>query len=172
MKQLDGLTVFFSFTGGFTPPKSHATRAFTGCYWIFAVAMAATYTGTLVAFMTVKKVSFPIVTLEDLVAHPEYEAGFLGGVALEGLFRVSLIVPNLKPSPILKFGSSNFELASIYFLPTADFKIGDNRLPFAYCLKCKVNSCSRLHCNDNITSTFNSFFLGSQERFIQNFMGH
>ena len=46
--------------------------------------------------MAVSKITLPVNTLHELLKAGDYEAGMLGGVALEGLFRVSTN-PSLPP---------------------------------------------------------------------------
>ena len=70
-------------------PKTPTTRLFNTCYWFMIITFVATYTGNMVAFMTVKTIHFPINTLEDLASHPTFEAGpYEGGTALD-IFKVN-----------------------------------------------------------------------------------
>lgn len=62
-------------SGSESPPQNNTTRVFLSCYWIVTITLAATYIGNLVAFVTVTKPKLPIETVEDLAAHPEYQAG-------------------------------------------------------------------------------------------------
>ena len=61
---------------------------FLSCYWIVTITLAATYIGNLVAFVTVTKPKLPIETVEDLAAHPEYQAGVGQGNAQYNLLKV------------------------------------------------------------------------------------
>ena len=71
-------------------PVNPASRLFMSCYWIFTITIIATYSGNLVAFMTVKKLKFPIDNLEELAAHSEYQAGVLKGASTMALFKARL----------------------------------------------------------------------------------
>ena len=52
------------------------------------ITFSATYTGNLVAFMTVKTIHFPINTLEELASNSAFEASpYEGGTALD-IFKV------------------------------------------------------------------------------------
>ena len=50
--------------------------------------MIATYTGNLIAFMTATKFTFPVDSLEELAASPDYQAGLMVGSNIESLFSV------------------------------------------------------------------------------------
>ena len=49
--------------GGFRNLNSNPGRILTASFWCFAIAVIATYTGNLVAFLTVSKVAMPFDTL-------------------------------------------------------------------------------------------------------------
>ena len=59
------------------------------CFWFMIITFMATYTGNLVAFMTVKTIHFPVNTLEELASNSALEAGpYEGGTALD-IFKVT-----------------------------------------------------------------------------------
>ena len=65
---------------------------YLSCYWVFVIAVVATFTGNLMALMAVKKYNIPVNTLEELAAQPRYQAGVVDGVALADLFRVRMVM--------------------------------------------------------------------------------
>lgn len=48
----------------------------------------AVYTGNLIAFLSVLRITLPVNSLEDLAAHAEYGLGVQAGTSLEQLFHV------------------------------------------------------------------------------------
>ena len=73
------------------------------CYWIFTITILATYTGNLVAFMTVQKLKLPINDLEELADHPEYQAGLARGTSTSDLFKVCITFHKFNFSSHSKF---------------------------------------------------------------------
>ncbi len=59
--------------------------------------MVALYSGNIIAFVAVHKQNLPIRNLEDLAAHPGYQAGVLPGSSGESFFRVGF------PSTLVTF---------------------------------------------------------------------
>ena len=82
--------VFGISLGGGKLSHKPTIRIFLSCYWIFLVTIMATYTGNLIAFMTVKKPKVPVNTLEELATNPEYQAGVLKGSSHHTLFEVDI----------------------------------------------------------------------------------
>ena len=64
------------------------TRKFLACYMILTITVVATYSGNLIAFLSITKLKSPINSLEDLAAKPEWQAGFQAGSSNHDLFRV------------------------------------------------------------------------------------
>ena len=59
-------------------------------FWYLAViVMCGTYSGNLVAFLTVVKTPIPFDTLEELANQDQYKFGVLGGTAWVTSFEVS-----------------------------------------------------------------------------------
>ena len=80
------------------------------CYWLFTITIIATYSGNLVAFMTVKKVKLPIDTLEELAARPEYQAGLKDGSSTSELFKVrffNIATQLMYANKLFHFNSTN-----------------------------------------------------------------
>jgi hypothetical protein len=63
----------------------HCILGFT---WWAVVILFGSYTGNLVAFLTVVKVSPPFTDLEELAAQSQYKFGTLGGTMWEQTFKV------------------------------------------------------------------------------------
>ena len=70
-------------------PVCVSLRLLVAIWWFYAIIMAATFTGNLIAAITVPKVPPPIQTLEELSQQTLYTAGVVDGTALYDLFRVS-----------------------------------------------------------------------------------
>ncbi|KAK7502747.1 hypothetical protein BaRGS_00005997 [Batillaria attramentaria] len=56
-------------------PKRGSGRMFLSAWWLFSIVMAATYSGNLIAFLTVTKDKAPFDTLEDMVQQDDYTYG-------------------------------------------------------------------------------------------------
>ena len=76
--------------GGPWLPNNHSGRVLIGSFWFFAIVIAATYTGNLIAFLAVSTVKLPFETLEELAKQSSISWGTATGVALVMLFRVSV----------------------------------------------------------------------------------
>ncbi len=72
----------------------NASRILLSCFWIFSITMVALYSGNNTALVTVHKQNLPIRNLEDLAAHPEYQAGVLQGSSLKSFFNVGMLFGN------------------------------------------------------------------------------
>ncbi|KAK7104405.1 hypothetical protein V1264_019127 [Littorina saxatilis] len=70
-------------------PRSHSGRVLVSCWWIFSIVVAATYSGNLIAFLTVDKSSPLFVTLQDLLDQGTYKWGFMGGSAIHQTVKAS-----------------------------------------------------------------------------------
>ncbi|KAJ8315309.1 hypothetical protein KUTeg_007459 [Tegillarca granosa] len=70
---------FLYLSGGERPPVSQSARALISTWWIFSIVIVATYSGNLIAFLTVSKDKVPITTLEELGLQSKYKWGTIGG---------------------------------------------------------------------------------------------
>ncbi|XP_046568782.1 glutamate receptor-like [Haliotis rubra] len=77
--------------GGAYLPKSESGRTVLSCWWLFAVIMAATYSGNLIAFLTDGREKTPFSSLAEMVQQDTYKWGFVGGTSLVTLFQDSNI---------------------------------------------------------------------------------
>ncbi|ESO96449.1 hypothetical protein LOTGIDRAFT_115645 [Lottia gigantea] len=77
--------------GGVHIPSTMASRMIIGFWWIFSIIMAATYSGNLIAFLTVTRDTLPFETLAEMLQQDTYKWGIMGGSATETLFKNSSI---------------------------------------------------------------------------------
>ncbi|XP_064647069.1 glutamate receptor 3-like [Lineus longissimus] len=75
--------------GGCDVPCSVSGRILVKVWWIFVLVMMATYTGNLIAFLTVTKVSLPITNLNELAEQSKLGYGTVRGSALWNLLMKS-----------------------------------------------------------------------------------
>nr|XP_050869891.1 ionotropic receptor 93a isoform X5 [Vespula vulgaris] len=70
--------------GGMYLPKSDSARILVGTWWLIVTVLVATYSGSLIAFLTFPKIDDPILTVDDLLAHKDKLTwGFPNGSFLE-----------------------------------------------------------------------------------------
>ncbi|XP_061178448.1 probable glutamate receptor [Saccostrea echinata] len=65
--------------GGESLPNSQSGRTMITFFWLFSIIMVATYSGNLIAFLTVTIDKPPFNSLEELVEQDEYKWGILSG---------------------------------------------------------------------------------------------
>ncbi|GFO49256.1 glutamate receptor [Plakobranchus ocellatus] len=75
--------------GGRNLPKSAAGRVFLSSWWLFCIVVAGTYSGNLIAVLTVTKDKPPFNTLKEMAAQDEYRFGTLGNSMWTELFKTS-----------------------------------------------------------------------------------
>lgn len=68
-----------NFAGGAYQPRTMPGRTVIAFWWCFSIVMVATYSGNLIAFLTVSKQEIPFKSLETLVETNNYKWGVLGG---------------------------------------------------------------------------------------------
>lgn len=65
-------------------PKSDSARILVGTWWLIVTVLVATYSGSLIAFLTFPKIDDPILTVDNLLAHKDKLTwGFPNGSFLE-----------------------------------------------------------------------------------------
>ncbi|KAK2575942.1 hypothetical protein KPH14_007304 [Odynerus spinipes] len=70
--------------GGMYLPQSDSARILVGTWWLIVMVLVATYSGSLIAFLTFPKMDTPILTVDDLLAHKDKLTwGFPNGSFLE-----------------------------------------------------------------------------------------
>ena len=80
--------VMHYFPGWSYVPVHFGTRLLVMSFWSVSVVITATYSGNLVAIMSVHKPAIPVDSLQDLRDNPQYDIGLIRGTALEELFKV------------------------------------------------------------------------------------
>ncbi|XP_026674967.1 ionotropic receptor 93a [Ceratina calcarata] len=74
--------------GGMYLPHSDSARILIGMWWLVVMVLVATYSGSLVAFLTFPRMDTPILTVEDLIACKDRLGwSFLNGSFLETYLR-------------------------------------------------------------------------------------
>ena len=74
--------------GGFQSEVMTSVRFIVGYWWLFSIAIVATYSANLIAFLAIVKYKAPFETLEEMAQKGEYKFGTIGGSSLESIFRV------------------------------------------------------------------------------------
>ena len=74
-------------------PMAQSGRMIVGAFWFFSVAVVATYTGNLIAFLAVNKIRMPFDMLESMIKQTSIKYGPASGVALVMLFRDATFDP-------------------------------------------------------------------------------
>lgn len=70
--------------GGMYLPHSDSARLMIGVWWLVVMVLVATYSGSLVAFLTFPNMDAAILTVDDLIAHKNRLTwGFPNGSFLE-----------------------------------------------------------------------------------------
>ena len=69
-------------------PKFWAGRIIMFTWYLAVLILSATFSGNLVAFLTVVKEVIPFSTLEELADQNQYKFGVLGGTAWVTTFQV------------------------------------------------------------------------------------
>ena len=80
--------MLITHTGGTRHPSGIAGRVFRATWWMFCVTLSATYTGNLVAFISVYLERLPYNTFTEIAAQTDYKVAILGGTSSETRFRV------------------------------------------------------------------------------------
>ncbi|KAF0288129.1 Glutamate receptor ionotropic, delta-2 [Amphibalanus amphitrite] len=75
--------------GGQVIPTNTSSRVLLGVWWLMAITIIASYTGTLIAFLTVPTVTDKINSLEDLTSQTELRWRFRRDTAHDSLFSTS-----------------------------------------------------------------------------------
>ena len=77
--------------GGVHLPDSTTGRTLVSFWWIFCIIVVGTYSGNLIAFLTVSKEKLPFNSLVELTEMKgQYKWGTLGGTVWEDWFLVTI----------------------------------------------------------------------------------
>ena len=68
---------------------SGASRMIVSMLWIFFIIVIAIYTGNLVAFLAVPRITAPIDTVQQLTTQTQYKIGIVRGQALHQVLEVN-----------------------------------------------------------------------------------
>ncbi len=71
------------------PVKRGSVRILLGFVWLMFMVLMTTYTGNLIAFLTVTIEKLPANNLKELAEQETHDVGLLGGSSHELIFRVS-----------------------------------------------------------------------------------
>lgn len=66
-------------TGGILNPKSVSGRTLIGFWWLYCIVVTATFTGQLMATLTVTSVKPPFNSIAEMVAQDGYKWGTASG---------------------------------------------------------------------------------------------
>ncbi|XP_067682755.1 glutamate receptor ionotropic, kainate 1-like [Haliotis asinina] len=77
--------------GGVYSPSTVSGRTVLACWWLFAVILASTYRGNVIAFLADMREIPPFSSLDEMVQQDTYKWGFVGGTLLVPLFQESNI---------------------------------------------------------------------------------
>lgn len=71
-KETGRIMIYMKYvSGGMYLPQSDSARMLIGVWWLIVMVVVATYSGSLVAFLTFPKMDASILTVEDLVARKD-----------------------------------------------------------------------------------------------------
>lgn len=77
------------FPGGVHLPQSQTGRTIVSAWWLYSIVVVGTYSGNLIAFLTVTKDVVPFDTLEEMLEQTDYTWGTVAGTAWVTMFSVS-----------------------------------------------------------------------------------
>lgn len=106
-----------SVEGGESVPKSPSGRTLVSAFWLFSIVLVGTYSGNLIAFLTVPLDKPPFNSLDEMIAQSEYKWGTIGASFYVTWFNVRYFryiyfntVPNFFASPSMVY----FALRLVY----------------------------------------------------------
>ena len=86
------INYIYVLSGGILLPEASSGRLIVAFFWIFSIVSFATYTGNLIAFLTVSKEDIGIHTLDDLAGQSDLSFGTVEGIIQLMLFKVNTII--------------------------------------------------------------------------------
>ena len=75
-------------SGGYFSTITASGRFVVGFWWLYCIVIVATYSGNLIAFLTVHKYKAPFQTLQEMAQDGEYKFGIIGESSLETVLQV------------------------------------------------------------------------------------
>lgn len=99
--------------GGESVPNSPSGRILVSAFWLFSIVLVGTYSGNLIAFLTVPLDKPPFNSLDEMTAQTEYKWGTIGGTFFVTWFN-SATVDTLQAvwTGIKKFNETDSEVLS------------------------------------------------------------
>ena len=67
-------------------PTSHSSRIIYAFFALAVLSLTATYTGNIVAFLSVKKIPIPFKSMAELAESTEYKFGITKGTLIDVIF--------------------------------------------------------------------------------------
>ena len=67
-----------------------SVRFVVGFWCLYCIVIVATYSGNLIAFLTIDKYRAPFETLQDMSEEGQYKFGTLGGTSFVTILQVSI----------------------------------------------------------------------------------
>ena len=80
--------MFFFLSGGYFSAAAASAKCIVGFWWLFCIVIVATYSGNLIAFLTVDKDKVPFETLKEMAEKGEYKFGIIGESSMETVIQV------------------------------------------------------------------------------------
>ncbi|XP_060078728.1 glutamate receptor ionotropic, kainate 2-like, partial [Ylistrum balloti] len=77
--------------GGDRLPHSQTGRTLLSCWWLFCLVMMASYSGNLIAYLTVSKDKLPFNTVNEMLNTDDYKWGLIGGSYWVTIFKHSVL---------------------------------------------------------------------------------
>ncbi|XP_060063877.1 uncharacterized protein LOC132544318 [Ylistrum balloti] len=94
--------------GGEHLPQSQTGRTLLSSWWLFCIIMMATYSGNLIAFLTVTKDKAPFTTVAGMVQMDNYRWGTIGGSSWIDAFNETRVPDFMKVwDGMLRFNASD-----------------------------------------------------------------
>ena len=79
------------YLGGVHIPDAQSGRFFVGFWWMYSMVVVATYSGNLIAFLTVTRIYLPFSSLDEMVRDGNFKYGLISGTSTESFFNVRYI---------------------------------------------------------------------------------
>ncbi len=78
------------FPGGVYLPNAQSSRFVVGFWWMYCIVVVATYSGNLIAFLTVTRAVLPFNSLEEMLKQNDVKFGIMGGTATQTAMQVAI----------------------------------------------------------------------------------
>ena len=88
-------------------PRAQSVRFVVGFWWVFSIVVMATYSGNLIAYLTVSRIELPFDSVVAMLESREFKFGVMGGTVVEGLLQVSYLINLHEYQPLKNCRSKN-----------------------------------------------------------------